>query len=293
MASSMILYWGSGSPPCWRVMIALEEKNLQGYQQKLLSFEKNEHKSEPVMAINPRGQLPSFKHGDNIINESFGACLYLENQFKSQGTQLIPDSSAEQALVYQRMFETFTLQQKMEFIELTSIYINQFKSQGTQLIPDSSAEQALVYQRMFETLTLQQKMEFIELTSIYINQFKSQGTQLIPDSSAEQALVYQRMFETLTLQQKMEDYVIKYLKMTNMFVSQMDAGSYAAGKNFTMADVMVFPQIAYAFRFGLSPEKFIKLGEYHNLVKKRPSVEASWPPHWKENPQGMDILKDF
>uniref|UniRef100_A0A3B5LPK4 GST N-terminal domain-containing protein n=1 Tax=Xiphophorus couchianus TaxID=32473 RepID=A0A3B5LPK4_9TELE len=84
---------GHGAPP---------EKKLQGYKQKLLSFEKEEHKSKEVLEINPRGQLPAFKHGDNIINESFGACLYLENQFKSQGNKLIPDNPAEQALMYQR-----------------------------------------------------------------------------------------------------------------------------------------------------------------------------------------------
>lgn len=57
MAQDMTLLWGSGSPPCWRVMIALEEKNLQGYNQKLLSFEKMEHKSQEVIDINPRGQV--------------------------------------------------------------------------------------------------------------------------------------------------------------------------------------------------------------------------------------------
>lgn len=57
MAKDMTLWWGSGSPPCWRVLIALEEKNLQGYNQKLLSFEKGEHKSKEVMDVNPRGQV--------------------------------------------------------------------------------------------------------------------------------------------------------------------------------------------------------------------------------------------
>ena len=55
----MTLLWGSGSAPCWRVMIALEEKNLQGYNHKLLSFDKMEHKSQEVLDINPRGQVPS------------------------------------------------------------------------------------------------------------------------------------------------------------------------------------------------------------------------------------------
>ena len=38
-------------------MIALEEKNLQGYQHKELSFDKGEHKSKQVIEINPRGQV--------------------------------------------------------------------------------------------------------------------------------------------------------------------------------------------------------------------------------------------
>ena len=57
MATDMTLIWFSGSPPCWRVMIALEEKNLQGYNQKLLDFLKGEHKSQEVLDINPRGQV--------------------------------------------------------------------------------------------------------------------------------------------------------------------------------------------------------------------------------------------
>lgn len=59
MAKDMTLLWGSGSPPCWRVMIALEEKGLQGYDHKLLSFEKGEHKSQEVLDMNPRGQVRS------------------------------------------------------------------------------------------------------------------------------------------------------------------------------------------------------------------------------------------
>lgn len=98
----MTLLWGSGSPPCWRVQVALEEKQVKGYKDKLLSFEKMEHKSQEVMEMNPRGQvsaspvflslsfdvsfqydafclqLPAFKWGDKVLNESYAACLFLE-----------------------------------------------------------------------------------------------------------------------------------------------------------------------------------------------------------------------
>jgi len=57
MASEMFLYWVSGSPPCWRPMIVLEEKVLSCYPNKLLSFDKKEHKAEEVLQWNPRGQV--------------------------------------------------------------------------------------------------------------------------------------------------------------------------------------------------------------------------------------------
>jgi glutathione S-transferase len=59
MSNEIFLYWGSGSTPCWRIQIVLEEKNVK-YSQKMLSFEKNEHKSEEIMSLNPRGQVKSY-----------------------------------------------------------------------------------------------------------------------------------------------------------------------------------------------------------------------------------------
>ncbi|XP_057290751.1 glutathione S-transferase A-like [Hydractinia symbiolongicarpus] len=108
-AKNIFLYWVSGSPACWIVMTALEEKGLSGYGNKLVSFSDMEHKSEEIIKLNPRGQVPTFKHGDIILNESKGICHYLENQFKKQGTQLIPDDAAKQALVLQRMYEKLSL----------------------------------------------------------------------------------------------------------------------------------------------------------------------------------------
>lgn len=52
----VFLYWGSGSSPCWRIMLVLEEKNI-AYGNKLLSFNDNEHKSEEILKLNPRAQV--------------------------------------------------------------------------------------------------------------------------------------------------------------------------------------------------------------------------------------------
>ncbi|KAM6899482.1 glutathione S-transferase A-like [Xenentodon cancila] len=226
MAQDMTLLWGSGSAPCWRVMIALEEKELQGYNQKLLSFDQMEHKSPQVLDMNPRGQLPSFKHGDNIVNESYAACFYLESQFKSQGSKLIPDGPGEQALMYQRMFEGLTFYEKLNAV-------------------------------------------------IYYDWFVPEGER--HDSAL------QRNKETLTTE----------LQLWESYLQKLGSGSHLAGSSFSLADAVVFPTVANLFRFGLSAERYPKLAEYYALLKDRPSVKASWPPHWLENPKGQDTLKDI
>uniref|UniRef100_A0A8C1WT65 Glutathione S-transferase rho n=1 Tax=Cyprinus carpio TaxID=7962 RepID=A0A8C1WT65_CYPCA len=226
MAQSMMLYWCSGSPPCWRVMIALEEKLLQGYKHKHLAFDKNEHKCEEVKALNPRAQVPTFKHGDIVVNESLAACLYLESAFKSQGTRLIPDDPTEQALVYQRMFETNNLQQKMYDVAFYEYYV-------------------------------------------------PEGERL------ESAL------------KRNKESLIAELKLWDGYLEKMGKGSYLAGKNFTMADVVCFPIIAFFPRLHCPPERCPRLMEYYEMLKDRPSIKASWPLEWLEKPEGPDTLKNL
>lgn len=204
-------------------MIALEEKGLQGYNQKLLSFEKGEHKSKEVHDINPRDQLPALKHEDRVVNESIAICLYLENEFKSQGNQLIPDCGKEKAVVYQRLLECLNLQQR--FVDVATY---------AKRVPESERHDSAI-KRNREALTNE------------LNLWEG------------------------------------YLKKE---------GPYLAGKNFSLADVAFFPVIALPFRMGLSHARYPKLSEYHNLVKERPSVKVSWPPHWLES-EGPTIMKDL
>nr|XP_061838399.1 glutathione S-transferase A-like [Nerophis lumbriciformis] len=214
MAKDMTLFWGAGSPPCWRVLITLEEKKLQGYTSHLLRFDKMEHKSQKVLDINPRGQLPTFKHGDKILNESYAACLYLEDQFKAQGTKLIPECPAERAKMYQRMFEGVPLGQK-----LGEVIYYEWK------VPEAERHDSAV----------------------------TRNRKALSDEI--------KLWE-------------KYL--------QEGPGPFLSGKTFSMADVLVFPGIAYAFHYGLCPKSYPKLAEYYNNLKARKSIKDTWPSTWEE-----------
>ncbi len=73
-------YWGSGSPPCWRVALALEFKRLP-YQSHQLHFDRQEHKSPQMLAMNFRGKLPVLRDADYVIFESLAILYYLERKY--------------------------------------------------------------------------------------------------------------------------------------------------------------------------------------------------------------------
>ena len=74
------VYWGSGSPYSWRVLLALEYKRLP-YTGHLLQFSKQEHKSPQMLALNPRGRLPVLKDGDYVCFESLAILYYLDQKY--------------------------------------------------------------------------------------------------------------------------------------------------------------------------------------------------------------------
>ncbi|XP_002731468.2 glutathione S-transferase A-like [Saccoglossus kowalevskii] len=224
MASEFFLYWGSGSSPCWRVMITLEEKGLSGYGNKLVSFEKSEHKSEDILKLNPRGQVPTLKHGDIVINESIACMLYLQCTFKDKGNSLLPCSGnpAFKARVLQRLMEVNNIQ--------------------------SAVRGVMMYMRK--------------------NKDNIDEAQLGP------------LKEALRTELKRWD---DYLKET---------GDYIAGPSFSLADCAFFPFVAVLRRQGLDLSKNLpNLSKYYEQHKDRPSIQASWPPHFKETPDQDNLAK--
>ncbi len=74
------LFWGSGSGPAWRVMLALAVKGVP-YTSRLLSFANREHKTPELMALNPRGKVPMLRDGSFALYESLAILTYLERKY--------------------------------------------------------------------------------------------------------------------------------------------------------------------------------------------------------------------
>ena len=74
------IYWGSGSPYAWRVLLALEYKRLP-YTSHLLQFSKQEHKSPQMLQMNPRGRVPVLRDGEYVCFESLAILYYLDLKY--------------------------------------------------------------------------------------------------------------------------------------------------------------------------------------------------------------------
>jgi glutathione S-transferase len=86
---ALTFFWGSGSPPSWRVMLALEHKQLV-YESRLLSFSAGDHKKPEYLAINPRGKVPAIVDDGFVLYESVAILEYLHAQYPDSGAPLYP-----------------------------------------------------------------------------------------------------------------------------------------------------------------------------------------------------------
>jgi glutathione S-transferase len=77
---ALSIYWGSGSPFSWRVLLALEHKRLT-YESHLLHLDKQEQQSPQMLKLNPRGRVPVLKDGDYVVFESVAILYYLDVKY--------------------------------------------------------------------------------------------------------------------------------------------------------------------------------------------------------------------
>lgn len=62
----------------------LEELGVD-YDVELVKLFEGAHKTPEYLAIHPLGRVPALRHGDNVMFESLGICLYLADRFPETG----------------------------------------------------------------------------------------------------------------------------------------------------------------------------------------------------------------
>ena len=71
------LYWISGAPPAWRVMLALNLKKIR-YTETRFDVDSGELDDPSFRQINPRGQVPVLMTPDGPVRESLAILAYLD-----------------------------------------------------------------------------------------------------------------------------------------------------------------------------------------------------------------------
>eukprot|EP00761_Pharyngomonas_kirbyi_P013440 gb/GECH01013469.1/.p1 GENE.gb/GECH01013469.1/~~gb/GECH01013469.1/.p1 ORF type:complete len:224 (+),score=33.99 gb/GECH01013469.1/:1-672(+) len=64
----------------WRIRLLLEEKRLQ-CQTRLVVMSQNEHRSEELLRLNPRGQLPIMQDVDATLHEELAMIEYINTYY--------------------------------------------------------------------------------------------------------------------------------------------------------------------------------------------------------------------
>ena len=98
MTDRPTLYWISGSPPAWRVMLGLTLKGV-AWDSRRLDHGAGENKEPAYLALNPKGQVPTLVLGDLVIRESIALLAWMDREWPERS--IWGDTSDEAAAVWQ------------------------------------------------------------------------------------------------------------------------------------------------------------------------------------------------
>lgn len=96
------IFWGSGSPFSWRILLGAEIKGLK-YESRLLEFSKGHLKAPEFLQMNPRGKVPVICDDGFVLFESLPILEYFEET--SPGIPLFGKDLHERALIRQFISE--------------------------------------------------------------------------------------------------------------------------------------------------------------------------------------------
>jgi len=214
------IYWGSGSTPAWKVLIAANEKGLQ-YNSHLLSFDKKETHTAEFLKLNPRGKVPVYCEGDIVLYESNAILLFIEAHHKEKALLPKADKPIALGMALMRLQETNNLNEAIT--DAFRMHLNKEKTDESM---------------------------------------KTKVDALLTELG----------------------YWEQYLKLENT--------GFLVGGTITLADIALFPYLAFLNRQGADFRNHPNLAAFHKSMLSRESVKSSLPPHWA-NSKGYGAFTTF
>lgn len=130
------VYWGSGSQPAWRVLLALEVQGVP-YTSKLLSFGQGDHKTEAFAKLNPRKKVPVLTDGETVVSESVAILAYLDRRFPNK--PLFGRTPAEAGAVWQSLLEQQNYLEPPLMRVVRALFFNRAEEKAAQVREDIEA----------------------------------------------------------------------------------------------------------------------------------------------------------
>lgn len=126
----MELYWGSGSPYSWRVMLGLLFKGMR-YEDHLLSFSDRDHKAPHYTQLNPRCQVPTLVDGEVVVTESIAILAYLDRVYPRK--QLFGADPAAAGRIWRTVMEIENVVDPVGMEVIRSLYFQRWQGRLPEL----------------------------------------------------------------------------------------------------------------------------------------------------------------
>jgi glutathione S-transferase len=92
------IFWASGSPNSWRVLLGAVIKDV-AYESRLLEFSKGDVQSPEFRRLNPRAKVPVLRDDGFVLYESLAILEYLDARYPPPAPLLFGTSPRERAAI--------------------------------------------------------------------------------------------------------------------------------------------------------------------------------------------------
>ncbi|OWZ13162.1 hypothetical protein PHMEG_00013569 [Phytophthora megakarya] len=245
-----VVYWGSGSPQAWRILIALEEKKLP-YRSVCVSFSSGVLKSAFFRALNPRMRIP-------VLVEP-PVELPPPTESAAEKTLTPKSKVAEAAMGISRLMTHSTTQHRTIVYESGAIleYLEK-KYANAPCMPAAPALYAVAQSRLHEANEI---LSVVGDLVVYLRRF--------PLEKRNPAVVNAKWASVENELSLWEAYLDGHQFLVDSEVPYL-------------CDFTLFTNVAYAVRCGLQLDGlYPRLAMFYVRLCARASIEATWPPHWR------------
>ncbi|CAI5710614.1 unnamed protein product [Hyaloperonospora brassicae] len=266
MPHERVVYWGSGSPQAWRILIALEEKRLP-YRSVCISFSSGVLKTPFFRALNPRMRIP-------VLVEPVEPTRQQAEEERTAGQTIDATATRSTTTVTREGLSNVDEAAMSDTLRHPAVGM----SQGRTIVYESGAILAYLEKAYYEAPCMPRSPALYAVAQSRLHE-SNEILSVVGD-----LVVYLRRFP----HEKRNVAVVnaKWASVEcelRLWETYLDGHQYLVDPNVPyLCDFTLFTNIAYAVRCGLQLDGlYPRLASFYVRLCARASIETTWPPHWR------------